>query len=320
MGTIKLYAPAYYKKFTCIADKCRHSCCIGWEIDVDDAAMQRYSALTEGYGKEILSTVDTADTPHFRLCANDRCPHLDDAGLCRIIAHLGESYLCHICREHPRFYNDTPMGREVGLGMACEEACRLILSSEDYARMEVVGLREGNAEVFDFDPLPLRGQLYRILSDTSLPYDHRLHLLAETCHVSLTEQTDEDWRALLDELEYLDASHRIQFSCFSTTVATPKALEQPLERALAYWIYRHTTAAWDEEDCREAVGFSLLCERLLASIAQKEELRQPEDLIEAARGISEELEYSEDNTRCIKDAFFSSPSYGDRQENDGVTQ
>ena len=25
--------PSYYKDFKCIADKCRHSCCIGWEID-----------------------------------------------------------------------------------------------------------------------------------------------------------------------------------------------------------------------------------------------------------------------------------------------
>ena len=28
--------PDYYKEFQCIADQCEHSCCIGWEIDVDD--------------------------------------------------------------------------------------------------------------------------------------------------------------------------------------------------------------------------------------------------------------------------------------------
>ena len=33
---MKLIAPDYYNKFSCIADKCRHSCCVGWEIDIDE--------------------------------------------------------------------------------------------------------------------------------------------------------------------------------------------------------------------------------------------------------------------------------------------
>ena len=32
---MKIIAPNYYPAFRCIADKCRHSCCIGWEIDID---------------------------------------------------------------------------------------------------------------------------------------------------------------------------------------------------------------------------------------------------------------------------------------------
>ena len=34
-----IFAPSYYKKFKCIADKCHHNCCIGWEIDIDDEAL-----------------------------------------------------------------------------------------------------------------------------------------------------------------------------------------------------------------------------------------------------------------------------------------
>ena len=29
-----LRVPSYYKTFQCIADKCEHSCCIGWEIEL----------------------------------------------------------------------------------------------------------------------------------------------------------------------------------------------------------------------------------------------------------------------------------------------
>ena len=114
---MKLRAPKYYLDFACIADRCKHSCCIGWEIDVDKLTMAKYSALTGGYGEDIKKSI-CGDPPHFALRQDDRCPHLDERGLCRIICNLGEGYLCDICREHPRFYNSTAHGREAGLGIS----------------------------------------------------------------------------------------------------------------------------------------------------------------------------------------------------------
>ena len=42
---IKLFAPEYYNEFKCIADRCTHSCCIGWEIDVDGDTVEKYESL-----------------------------------------------------------------------------------------------------------------------------------------------------------------------------------------------------------------------------------------------------------------------------------
>ena len=50
---MKTYAPDYYKKFVCIADKCRHSCCVGWEIDVDDISYNKYCNMNSDFGKKI---------------------------------------------------------------------------------------------------------------------------------------------------------------------------------------------------------------------------------------------------------------------------
>ncbi len=300
---MKLYAPTYYKNFSCIADNCRHSCCIGWEIDIDDTTMQVYDALTEGYGQKIRDSIDAEGTPHFRLCANERCPHLDEHGLCNIITHLGEGYLCHICREHPRFYNDTNVGKEVGLGMACEEACRLILSSEDYAEMVEIGTVDGEIEEIAFDALLHRARVYAILADDALPYVERLRLIADAYGVSLSIKSDHAWQALLASLEYLNETHKALFSVYSSDLSTPEALEKYLERALAYFIYRHGTEAWDEDDFREAVGFSLFCERLIASVAKAEGANDLTGLVEVARVVSEELEYSEENTGAVKFAF-----------------
>lgn len=291
---MKLFAPEYYKKFKCIADKCKHSCCIGWEIDVDIDTMEKYVSLSSGYGKQIIKSINMEETPHFRLCEDDRCPHLDENGLCRIITNCGESYLCHICREHPRFYNETNYGKEVGVGLSCEEAARLVLSSDGYRNIEVIGDVEGNTEELYFDAVKEREFVYSIISDRSVPYPERLKRLSEKYGISLSCVSKEK----IDSLEYLGEAHREKFLCFSQAFETPTALEVYLERALAYFVYRHCTQAYDREEFVEFLGFCLFCERMTASI-----VHLCESIFEAARIVSEEIEYSEDNTETIKSIF-----------------
>ena len=122
---MKIRVPEYFTRFRCIADKCRDSCCIGWEIDVDDEARAKYEAMDGEIGAEIREK-----TSHgcFPLAENGRCAFLDSSGLCRIISTVGDGYLCDICREHPRYYNAVGGVTEGGLGLGCEEAARMILS------------------------------------------------------------------------------------------------------------------------------------------------------------------------------------------------
>ena len=300
---MKLYAPGYYKEFSCIADKCTHSCCIGWEIDIDSDTMAKYASVTHSYGEQIRDSIEVSDSLHFRLGAGERCPHLNDAGLCRIITELGEDYLCDICREHPRFYNDTPHGKEVGLGMACEEACRIILESDDYARMMEIGEVAGEVEPADFDVIACRDTAYQILSDPSLSYTEKLSRMQKEFRVRPAMLSDETWRDFLSSLEYLDESHRGLFLHYSSDGSTPPEWEQPLTRALACFLYRHGSGARDWQEFREAVGLSLFCERLLASIAKAEGIQNITAFIRLARIVSEEIEYSEDNTEAIRFEF-----------------
>lgn len=59
-----------------------------------------------------------------------RCPFLRDDCLCEMIFTRGEDCLCDICKEHPRFYNCYEDRIEAGIGLVCEEACRLVLDHE----------------------------------------------------------------------------------------------------------------------------------------------------------------------------------------------
>ena len=292
---MKLYAPKYYKKFKCIADRCEHSCCIGWEIDVDGATLERYGALKYGYGSVINDSISMEDTPHFKLGAGERCPHLDECGLCRIIINLGEDYLCDICREHPRFYNFTDVV-EVGIGISCPEAARIVLGAPDYAELEEVGEVEAEADGADFDGRGERTKVYEILRTKSRGYAEKLNELYRT--YSIDAGDDARWLKILGSLEYLDAGHKKLFESYSSK-SRPEGKDEYLERFLAYFVYRHCTEAFDEADFCARLSFCLFCERLFASLICSEKAEAFEAVAELARVISEEIEYSDENTLAL---------------------
>ena len=296
---MKLYAPAYYQDFSCIADRCRHSCCIGWEIDVDDDTLQYYQTLDGDYASAIRDSIDTTDTPHFTLAAHDRCPHLDAHGLCRIIKAYGPDALCEICREHPRFYHDTPHGKEVGLGLSCEEACRVVLGSDDFAKMIEIEHLDGESDSDAYDATLPRAEIYALLGDASLPYSEKLRGICETFQVTPTQFDDDTWHALLDSLEYLDDAHRELFSRYSSVCEATVESAPILTRALAYFIFRHCSDAEDADAFRASLGLSLFFTQLLCCM-----ICAGTDPHDAARILSEELEYSEDNTEAIRSVFF----------------
>lgn len=140
---MKLIAPTYYSAFRCIADKCRHTCCVGWEVDIDAESLDRYRKFPDICGK-----IEASDTPHFCLDDNERCPFLNGDNLCQLILRYGQDFLCQICRDHPRFRNFWSDRIELGLGLVCEAAGRLILGRE--TPMELVVLSDDG----EFSPLP----------------------------------------------------------------------------------------------------------------------------------------------------------------------
>ncbi len=127
---MRIRKPDYYDRFHCIAGACKDSCCIGWEIDVDEEKREAYRKVTGALGERLRTCVDWEEG-HFVLQGKEeRCPFLNQENLCELIMELGEESLCDICREHPRFYEWYENLTEVGLGLCCEEAARLLFEEE----------------------------------------------------------------------------------------------------------------------------------------------------------------------------------------------
>ncbi len=291
---MKIYFPYYYKDFKCIADRCRHSCCVGWEIDVDDETVSKYDRLDGAFGEEIRSHI--SDDGVIELCEDERCPFLDGCGLCRIISTLGENYISDICREHPRFYHTVRGRTEGGIGAVCEEACRIILSSDGYTEFIEAEREIDSPYDTDFDTAAHRDFIFSLLFNDILDYDGQILELRRKYNLPDPRSKSEQWNNILSELEYLNKS-RVGLLTVGKRDGR-KEMKGYLTRFLAYLIFRHVSVAENYDNLRARVGFSLLLTAIFENMIAERDLTF-EEIVEAARIISEEIEYSEDNTASL---------------------
>ena len=298
---MKLYAPTYYTQFHCTADRCTHSCCVGWEIDVDPDTLAKYKSLHGEMGERIRASIaEEGDSAHFVLAAHDRCPHLDGRGLCNIIKALGEGYLCEICREHPRFYNRVAGRLECGLGASCEAAATLILSEDGYHVFEVIGEEnvENEGTYAGFGAKTRREMLFSLLCERKSPYAVRRGEIAAQYAAPASLDGDEKKR-LLASLEYLDPAHAVLLQGAAESCVPQDEAAAYCERFLAYLIYRHASPARDAREFALSVSLALLIEELFCNLIQEKGIPP----VQAAVLLSEELEYSEENTEALRFAL-----------------
>lgn len=285
---MKIFYPSYYIDFKCIAEKCRHSCCIGWEISVDPSTLEKYESLGR---EDILLNIKDGD---IILCGDGRCPFLGSDGLCSIISGLGEEYIPDICREHPRFYHRVGKRIECGVGASCQEACRIILSSDGYSEFYTTEGQVDTPDETDFDSLSHRDCIYSLLSDPSLSYTESIRRIREKYSLSEPIHSADEWKEILFSLEYLDERHR----GLCNPGVGREEYHKIYERFFAYLLFRHLSVAENYENLRARLGFCLLLCSILEGYTVKGGLSFA-DICEYARVISEEIEYSRDNTASL---------------------
>ncbi len=297
-----VYAPSYYENFKCTADKCSHSCCTDWEICIDADAYAKYKRV-----KKIRSTVIKNDDGWcFKLKEDGRCPHLNADGLCDIIIEYGEDMLCEICKNHPRFFNRVCGGRiEAGVGIACEEACRLVLfTATPFALVKIEELDEpGEHGEQAFDALPFRDRIIGSIENGS-GFDEIITALSE--EYELPDLCVEKWIDRLLHLEILDKRWARDLTAVRevsepSTAHTDK-YDAYHKRLLTYFVYRHVSVARGETDLKARLAFAVLSTIIVKTLfernAQPESAEEDlkEQLLRWTCRYSSEIEYSDDNT------------------------
>ena len=140
-----------YDKFKCIADKCPKSCCIGWQIMIDEDSIERYKCTEGDFGARLNGSINFDDSCFKQ--NRTRCAMLNDNGLCDLHSTLGEDMLCYTCKMFPRHVEEFQDIREYSLSLSCPEVTRMILDPDyEFAFTESEDDDIDNPEEFeDFD-------------------------------------------------------------------------------------------------------------------------------------------------------------------------
>lgn len=304
--------PTFYRDFKCIANRCTDSCCIGWEIDIDSVAYEKYRLMPEAFQKNIAVFDGVA---HFVLTEDERCPFLQKDGLCKIILEHSEDMLCDICREHPRFYEWYGNYKDAGVGLCCEEAVRLLLESEKPLEYETVETQEISDDDTPEDicksVFELRKSLFSIINDRSLTLFDRIErcfskigvkdvaapcsadeFLAECVEIAKEMSPfDELWGKYILSLEAL-SFHEVK-ERFNKALSENQIR---YEKSLSYFVFRHFIKACFDGD--------LLAHFKLAVIMMIFEMLIDcvnDELLFNTRYLSKQVEYSEENIDLLTD-------------------
>lgn len=340
---MRVYVPEHYKKFRCKENLCKDNCCIGWDIMIDQDSLQEYHKVTGPFGEALRNGILCSDEGAvFRKDSSGRCVFLNQKNLCEIYRTLGETALCQICAQHPRFHNQYGSIVQSGLGLACEQAVDLILQNHRPFRLvEVSGDFEESREDDWANWLFMAQEwLFQILRNRSLPIEKRIHRILDFTF-ALQQQINQDQELPRDvsmvkiqEFHFLESFHMAEslkrwiyfyhdLDCMNPSwkeILSEIAQESTIsvsepgnalyyENLAGYFIYRYFMSAYEDYNLFDKVRFAVLSCLLIETIYQFcRDKKKSFTYFDIVRIYSKEIEYSDENLSAVLEEFlFDSP-------------
>ena len=310
--------PGYCRNFHCIAGECRDSCCKGWEIDIDEEAAARYTAAGGEFGERLRSNIKNGS---FVLTEDERCPFLNDEGLCDIYINLGRESLCHICSEHPRYFEWFGSVKEGGTGLCCEASAKLILS-QPFTLCEEKVLDEEAAGEYDGELFSLlleaRAAMLDTVANEELPIGRALAQVLDIAEeaqqyidipdaphgacTDISEAVKEIFRCF-SELEHIDSEWLPYIeSCEDKLPSAPPHSEEHthyLRRIAAYFIFRYVMKSVYDGNVLGYAAFAAVSTIFISWLyrcgSSEEKPCGFEKCAVIAKNYSKETEYCEEN-------------------------
>lgn len=194
-----------YDNFKCIAGNCPRSCCIGWQIVIDEESLEKYKSYQGEFLNRMVASIDFTEEC-FRQ-KKKRCAMLNEDGLCDLQIACGEESLCYTCRMFPRHMEEFENVREYSLSMSCPEVARLVVNQVEPMRFEEIeNDKEEEEDYEDFDFLlydrlvEARTKIFECLQNRELPLEARMEMVLEYSR-KLQDCIERDEIFEMDEIE-----------------------------------------------------------------------------------------------------------------------
>lgn len=327
MIDIKIFVPTYFDKFSCIADKCPDTCCIGWEVDIDSETSEKYLSVSGDLGDKIKKHLTKDDTgcDIFTLCDGDRCPFLNSCNLCEIQLKEGEDFLSKTCQLFPRFFDDFGKIREMGLGFGCPEAARIMLENEETFSLKFYDECADTVEDIDEDFLgeliELRAEMFVVLEDKNLNFRKKVESILSMARAfqknldgeffDNTQQNRnfEDCITVLENMEYIRSDRRDFLKNLKNKELSKNAINlysSDFEKLMKYYIFRYLLKAVYDYDVLTRVKYGIFACIVISRIYSLYEYPDFETRLKIMYSYSKEVEYSDVNMDLLDGVLFDS--------------
>ncbi len=312
---MKLIIPKYYNNFICKGGVCSDNCCIGWEIDIDGDTLGKYNIEVGDFGEHLRETIASDCTTSHFILSGERCPHLNSDNLCNLILEKNHSYLCEICREHPRFYTTLGDFTFGGVGMCCEAAAELILTN-DTRKYETVDNSimpcECDGELFEI-MLSAREKTLEIMSDKNSKTDFlikEIFKVIKEAQIKMDRNDDllylkymlptEDLYAVFEDMEFMSDE-------------LPKLLQRQkelkicefenkyLQNIFEYFLNRYIPKSAEDGYILGKFAISSVSVLAISSLFSLEEDLTLERAVYLSKLYSKEIEYNEENIEKLEE-------------------
>ncbi|MGN0027829.1 MAG: flagellin lysine-N-methylase, partial [Clostridium sp.] len=163
-----------YDKFKCIADKCKFTCCKGWDINVDTNTYNKWKEKDElNYLLDNVKFIKSNREKSYLIKKETKgaCPLLNEEGLCNIVINHGEEYLSSTCKNFPRIENAFEDVKELTLSCSCPEVVNIISNMKEKIYIE---FNEGLSYIEDLGCLKIRETLVNILQIEDISIENKL--------------------------------------------------------------------------------------------------------------------------------------------------
>lgn len=187
-----------YNSFKCIADKCKFTCCSGWDINIDSNTYEKWNK-EKNKCKDMLNKLKFVDN-HYIIVnkkTSDTCPFLDNKGLCDIVKSNGDEYLSLTCQKFPRIENTFEGIKELTLSCSCPEVVDIIDKIEE----EIILVNCNNDDDIDLPiEIKIRDTIIKIIKEKNLNIESKL-LISYTMLLNILDNEELTEEVVLNELE-----------------------------------------------------------------------------------------------------------------------